>query len=131
MEQSASGPPNKEMKLTKPGEAGASQLISGVRQTRGGRSTMTERGGESSGSALRAVVNDLQGQQRRNGWLLTIGLVGLVAFFRWLNEGPYAGNSIYFVLVLVVITMRAADHQLAQGVPRLAKLLADADRPHA
>ena len=86
---------------------------------------------EPSQGALRIVVRDLESQQRRNGWLLTVGLLGTVVLFRWLSEGPYAGNSIYFALLLVVIGMRAADHQLAKGVARLAKLLAEGDAPRA
>jgi hypothetical protein len=86
---------------------------------------------EPSQGALRAVVRDLESQQRRNGRLLTVGLLGTVVLFRWLSEGPYASNSIYFALLLVVIGMRAADHQLAKGVARLAKLLAEGDASRA
>jgi hypothetical protein len=79
---------------------------------------------EVSPETLQAVVRDLEAQQRRNGWLLTGVLLGIVVLFRWLSDGPYAGNSIYFALLLVVLGIRAADHQLAQGVARLGKLLA-------
>jgi hypothetical protein len=88
---------------------------------------MTEYAETDTQAALRTVVRDLETQQRRNGWLLTCLLAALVVFFRWLNAGPYAGNSIYLALLLVVIGMRVADHQLAQGVSRLAKLLVDGE----
>ena len=102
-----------------------------VRQTTGEwrkeSTVMTERADESAQAALRNVVRDVEAQQRRNGWLLTTALLVVVVLFRWLSEGPYAANSIYFALVLVVIGIRAADHQLARGVSRLAKLVAGDD----
>lgn len=90
---------------------------------------MTERTDEYAKAALRSVVRDPEAQQRRSGWLLTTALLVVVVLFRWLSEGPYAGNSIHFALVLVVIGIRAADHQLARGVARLAKLFPGDDIP--
>jgi len=50
--------------------------------------------------------------------------VALVVFFRWLNDAPYAGNSVYLALALVVVATRGADYQLTSAVHCLASLLA-------
>lgn len=74
--------------------------------------------------ALTEVIRDLERQRRLNGVALTVFLVAGVVFFRWLNQGPYASNSVYFAIAMVVIGMRAADQQLTRTVHRLASILA-------
>lgn len=74
--------------------------------------------------ALAEVIRDLEKQRRINGLVLTFALVAVVIFFRWLNEGPYAGNSVYMAIALVVIGTRGADQQLVRTVHRLASLVA-------
>jgi hypothetical protein len=83
--------------------------------------------GALSVQSLRDVVRDLERQRRLSGLVLTGALVGMVAFFRWLNTGPYAGNSVYFALVVLVLGVRGADDQIAKALTRLASLLADRD----
>jgi hypothetical protein len=74
--------------------------------------------------ALADIVRDLERQRRISGVVLTVALLGTVFAFRWLNEGPYAGNSVYMALAFVVVGTRAADQQLARAVSRLASLVA-------
>lgn len=74
--------------------------------------------------ALAEIVRDLERRRRISGVVLTFALLGVVVAFRWLNEGPYAGNSVYMALAFVVIGARAADQQLARAVGRLASLVA-------
>jgi hypothetical protein len=81
--------------------------------------------------SLRDVVRDLERQRRLGGLVWTATLVGMVIFFRWLNTGPYASNSVYFALILLVLGMRGADDQVAKALTRLASLLADRDARHA
>ena len=83
---------------------------------------------DDASAVLAEVARELQRQLRWNGLALSFALLGLLLGIRWINEAPYAGNSLYFAVVMAVIIIRSADLQLLRAVSRLASVLAERER---